>query len=287
MLKWFRRARPSEAGTDARPGPAGLDDARWQRLLQAYPFARAVGEARLPTLRARCDAFLATKRFAGAAGFEVDDDIGAAIALQACVPVVELGLQWYDDFEQLVVYPEDFVVSRTGIDEAGVVHEETVPLAGEAMDRGPVVLSWAAAHPDAVAEGWNVVIHEFVHKLDLRDGEADGIPPLPAARAQRWEREIEAAWRDFRRQLDKVERAIPRWVDPESEAADRYYARLPLDAYAATDRGEFFAVAGETFFLAPGVLEVHWPALYGLMVEFFGLEPEAVDWAGLGDPDDR
>lgn len=284
MLSWFRRARPAEsapAGDAAR-----LDDARWQRLLEAYPFARSVGQARLPALRALCDEFLATKRFAGAGGLTIDDDIGAAIALQACVPVIELGLGWYDDFEQLVVYPDDFLVPRTEVDEAGVVHEETVPLAGEAMDRGPVVLSWAAAAPDAVAEGWNVVIHEFVHKLDLRDGEADGVPPLPPVRARAWDREIEAAWRDFRRQLDKIERAIPRWVDPESEAADRYYARLPLDAYAATDRGEFFAVAGETFFLAPGVLKANWPALFTLMVDFFGLEPEDVDWAGLESADD-
>ena len=27
----------------------------------------------------------------------------------------------------------------------------------------------------------NVVIHEFVHKLDMADGEADGCPPMPAA----------------------------------------------------------------------------------------------------------
>jgi Mlc titration factor MtfA (ptsG expression regulator) len=208
----------------------------------------------------------------------VDDDIGTAIALQACVPIVELGLGWYDDFEQVIVYPNPFVVPRIEVDEAGVVHEATSVLAGETIDRGPVVLSWADADPQAVAMGWNVVIHEFVHKLDLRDGRSDGCPPLPSTLSVAWQRALDMAWRDFRRQVAKVERAIPRWVDPESAAADRYYAHLPLDAYAATDRSEFFAVAGETFFLAPAALRTHWPTLFDLMVTFFGLEPEDLDW---------
>ena len=76
-----------------------------------------------------------------------------------------------------MVYPGDFRVRRSEVDEDGVLHEWDDELAGEAMPGGPVVLSWdAAAHDPAI----NVVIHEFAHKLDMLSGAADGMPPLHA-----------------------------------------------------------------------------------------------------------
>ena len=54
----------------------------------------------------------------------------------------------------------------------------TKPASGESWLGGPVILSWedaAAAEPDA---GYNVVIHEFAHKLDMLNGDANGFPPL-------------------------------------------------------------------------------------------------------------
>ena len=55
---------------------------------------------------------------------------------------------------------------RRDIDASGVVHEWDDALAGEAMPGGPVVLSWdSAAH----AREMNIVIHEFAHKLDMRN----------------------------------------------------------------------------------------------------------------------
>ena len=98
-----------------------------------------------------------------------------AIAAQACLPILELGLDWYAGWTGIVVYPGDFRVRRTETDEDGVVHEWDDELAGEAMPGGPVVLSWDAAANDPQI---NVVIHEFAHKLDMLNGAADGVPPL-------------------------------------------------------------------------------------------------------------
>ena len=123
--------------------PRKISDRTWNACLAAYPFLRRVGPDRLTRLRAMGEAFLASKRFAGEGGIRVDDSIGVAIAAQACLPVLELGLHWYDDFEQIIVYPDQFLVPRRNVDAAGVVHEETVWLAGETIDGGPVVLSWA------------------------------------------------------------------------------------------------------------------------------------------------
>ena len=63
--------------------------------------------------------------------------------------------------------------------------------------------------------------------------------------------------------------AIPRHVDPDSEAADRWYGRLPLDPYAATAEAEFFAVAAEAFFVEPETLAASMPALFDLFRAYF------------------
>jgi len=281
-----------------RPAPAAadLDDALWRDTLAAMPWLGHLDAGGLDRLRELSAGFLATKTITGAAGFEVDDRVRVAIAAQACLPILALGLAAYDDFVEIVVYPDRFLVPRTQVDEAGVVHESTDELAGEAMERGPVVLSWPDADPNGRADeafgdeghhdpdaapgdaghalrGWNVVIHEFAHKLDMLDGEPDGVPPLPARQRAAWVREIEGAWESFCGMLDRLEASIPRHVDPESPQGESWYASLPLDPYAATDVSEFFAVAAEAFFVDPEPLAEVFPDLYRMLARYFGQDP--------------
>ncbi|RPH66373.1 MAG: zinc-dependent peptidase [Burkholderiales bacterium] len=250
-----------------------IDADRWRRIGADLPFLRHLDATQRDLLKGQCERFLASKQFSGAAGFEVDDDVRVGIAIQACLPALHLGLADYRDFVEIVVYPDRFVAPRRQVDEAGVVHEYDDELAGEAMEGGPVVLSWPDADPAAGQVGFNVVIHEFAHKLDMLDGAADGAPPLPGALRGRWVRTMTEAYEDFCARLDAVEAAIPRHVDPESPAADAWFGRLPLDPYAATDPGEFFAVAAETFFTDPATLERAYPALYALFRDYFGQDP--------------
>ena len=107
--------------------------------------------------------------------------MAVAIAAQACLPILHLGLQWYDGFKGIVVHPDVVRARREHVDDIGVVHHYEEELAGEAMSGGPVMLSWRdVEQADESAQwGYNVVIHEFAHVLDLRDGASDGIPPLP------------------------------------------------------------------------------------------------------------
>lgn len=260
-LRWFANKPPA------------IDDALWDGVLDAFPYAGHLSANDLARLRALCEEFLRRKTVSGAHDFEVTPEVRATIAFQACLPVLHLGLAAYDDFVEIVVYPAQFLVPRQRTDDAGVVHESVDALAGEAMDGGPVVLSWQDVAPGADAYGTNVTIHEFVHKLDLADGEADGIPPLPPSRRQRWRDALEHAYDAFCDELDRIERAIPRHVDPESAAADRWYAHLPLDPYAATDEAEFFAVSGEAFFVAPDLLAEAFPDWYRELVAFFRQDP--------------
>src|SRR6185369_16094417 len=148
--------------------PEGL----WRDMLSRYPFLAARPAAELSRLKELSAQFLGTKEFHGANGFTITDAVALAIAAQAVLPVLHLGLAWYDDFVGIVVHPDEVLARRTQTDESGVVHDWDEVLAGEAMHRGPVMLNWHdVAHAGTSAEiGFNVVIHEFVHKIDLRDG---------------------------------------------------------------------------------------------------------------------
>src|SRR5262245_31042943 len=207
-----------------------IDEALWPRL----PFL-----PRTQKLKDLALLFLAEKQFTGVHGLQVSDAMRVSIAAQACLPVLELGLDWYSGWTGVVVYPGDFRVNRRETDEDGVVHEWEDELAGESMPGGPVVLSWDALANDPYM---NVVIHEFAHKLDMRDGVADGVPPLHAGMSRAaWQAALDEAYAGF---CDAVERGRDTWLDP----------------YAAEHPAEFFAVISEAFFEDPAETRRRYPA---------------------------
>jgi Mlc titration factor MtfA (ptsG expression regulator) len=226
-----------------------MDDALWERATRPLTFL-----PRTPKLRELALLFLAEKDLVGAHDLEVTDVMRVSIAAQACLPILELGLDWYAGWHGVVVYPGDFRVRRREIDEDGVVHEWEDDLAGEAMPGGPVVLSWdALAHDPAI----NVVIHEFAHKLDMLNGEADGVPPLHAGMDRRaWLAVFEGAYEGF---CDALERGKDTWLDP----------------YAAEHRSEFFAVISEAFFREAQETRRRYPDVYEQLARFYRQDPAA------------
>ena len=234
-----------------------IDDALWRRARQHLPFLRGLSAGEERRLKELAVLFLAEKQFTPVRGLELSDDDRVEIALQACLPVLELGLDWYDGWIGIVVHPSDFHVQRSETGEDGVVHEWDDDLAGESWPGGPVVLSWEALDDSgSVAEGGaNVVIHEFAHKLDMMGGEADGVPPLPSrAVRERWIEVFDAEFDRFRRDIDA--------------GKDTF-----LDPYAAEHKAEFFAVASEAFFESPNALKRDFARLYGLFMDFYKQDP--------------
>ena len=224
-----------------------IDDALWQRATARLGFL-----PQTPKLRQLVLLLLAEKEFAGTHGLEVTDEMRVAIAAQACLPILELGLDWYAGWRGIVVYPGDFRVRRSQTDEHGVVHEWDDELAGEAMPGGPVVLSWdAAAHDPAI----NVVIHEFAHKLDMLNGAADGVPPLHAGMSRR-------AW------LAALSEAFEGFGDALERGRD-----TRLDPYAAEHPSEFFAVISEAFFRQPKETQRRYPDFYDQPRLFYKQDP--------------
>ena len=252
MRAWLKRQR--DARTLAR---RAIPDALWQLTLARFPFLARSSAADMKRLREMSTLFLAEKEFSGAHGLHVDDHMAVAIAAQACLPVLELGLAWYDGFIGIVVHADGAIAQREFTDDDGVVHQYEEELSGEAMHGGPVMLSWrdVAESGESAEFGYNVVIHEFAHVLDMRDGLADGVPPLPdRAARERWLRVLEAEYGAFCKRVDAHEDTL-------------------LDPYAAEAIEEFFAVACEVFFVAPRDLLDEHPALYDLLRGFFKQDP--------------
>ena len=224
-----------------------IDDALWQNATGGLRFL-----PRTPKLRELALLFLAEKQLIGAHGLEVTDAMRVSIAAQACLPILELGLDWYAGFSGIVIYPGDFRVQRKEIDEDGVVHEWDDELAGEAMPGGPVVLSWDAMTNDPAM---NVVLHEFAHKLDMLNGAADGVPPLHAGMSRKaWLAAFTQAYEGF---CDAVDRDKETWLDP----------------YAAEHPSEFFAVISESFFTDPLETRRRYPDVYDQLKLFYKQEP--------------
>lgn len=257
---WTGRLREARDARILRRRP--IPDPLWQAALARYPFIAMRSAADRATLRRLATLFLARKEFTGAGGLVADDEIAVAIAMQACLPILAIGLDAYDGFVGIVVHPDEVIARRESVDENGVVHAWRERLSGEAMSGGPMMLSWRdVAQAGETAEiGYNVVIHEFVHVLDLLDGVADGVPPLPGRAARsRWQQTME---REFS--------ALQQAVDDGIETL--------LDPYGAESPEEFFAVAAEAFFVTPHRLAEARPALYRLLSDYFRQDPAA----GLG-----
>lgn len=254
MLDWLKRKRDART-LDKRAIP----DALWRLTLARFPFLAARSDADIEQLRELTTLFLAQKEFTGVGGLVVDDPMAVAIAAQACLPILKLGLAWYDGFVGIVVHADAVVAQRRLVDDDGVVHEYEEELSGEAMQGGPVMLSWVDVDDaaDSAAEGYNVVIHEFTHVLDMRDGDADGVPPLPdRATREEWIRVLDSEYDEFCARVDAGEDTL-------------------LDTYAAEAVEEFFAVASEAFFVAPHEFRAEHPRLYALLRGFFKQDPAA------------
>ncbi|MHB1201395.1 MAG: M90 family metallopeptidase [Polaromonas sp.] len=252
MLNWLLNFGRRRIGAKAIP------EDLWLATLLHYPFLAQRPVAEHVRLRELVSQFLKQKQFSGAHGLKVTDEMAVAIAAQACLPVLHLGLRWYDDFKGIVVHPGAMLARREVIDGTGVVHRYSEALLGEAMDGGPVTLSWqdVAGAGDSAEGGNNVVIHEFIHKIDMRDGAADGCPPLPSRKAlSQWHEVMQPAYDAFCEQVVMAQRfgAAPPW----------------LDAYGSTSPAEFFAVACEAYFVNRDRFTQDFAELTELFDQFF------------------
>lgn len=225
--------------------------ADWQLAAEQIPVLDRLTEAELARLFELATLLIHDKSFTGAQGFTVTDNVKQTIALQACLPILNIGLDAYAGWSSIIVYPRAFRSESTITDELGVVHHKDQSRSGEAWQRGPVILSWDDVENAGNRDGHNVVIHEFVHKLDMLNGRANGFPPMqPDMDPVRWTETMASGFEDFQK-----------------------HPKPGLDRYGATNPAEFFAVLSEVFFETPDKLIAAYPEIYEIMVKFFRQSP--------------
>ncbi|NQD35733.1 zinc-dependent peptidase [Permianibacter sp. IMCC34836] len=252
-----------------------LADADWQHACAHLPLVTAMPDAAQQQLRELSTLFLAQKAVLPADGFALSTAQQIEIAIWACLPVRQIGLAVYASFHAVIVYPDEFLAPREEIDEAGVVHTGHEQVSGESWDAGPILLSWADVEAARIPDGYNVVIHECVHKLDLTDGDMNGVPTLlgRGIAPSEWQQVMRAAWQTVGQE-------------------EKLLGYTSVDDYALESPAEFFAVLSEHFFTAPAELQADLPAAYALLERYYDQRPLDWNWAAIDaaypkhEPDD-
>ena len=229
----------------------------WQAAITSLPVLKGLSHEELVRLRELATLFLYEKSLEPVQGLVLNDAMRIDLAAQATLPVLHLGLGWYDGWQSLVLHPAEFVTRHVWTDEAGLVHTRREIRSGEAWDRGPVVLSWADVAVSGNCDGYNAVIHELAHKLDYTNGTMDGCPAFHEGMALHdWYAAFEPAFEDLRRRVESG-------------------GKSALDPYGAESPQEFFAVMSEHFFETPALLQAIYPAVYQQLRLFYRQDPAA------------
>lgn len=236
-----------------------LDSGLWTQVLEQHPILTRLSDAEAARLKDLTTIFLAEKQFECVQGLVLEPHQRASIAVQACLPILHLGLEWYQDWHTLILTPKEFKDRRRDPDGA-LVHEYDEELGGQVMELGPVILSYRDVEDSGWGDGYNVVVHEMAHKLDQRSGAYDGCPPLHREMSyEDWGRAFTEAYEDLRGKVRRL-----------GKRAEKV---LAIDPYAATDPAEFFAVCTEYFFEAPRVLKKEYPGVYHQLELFYRQAP--------------
>lgn len=229
----------------------------WQETEEKLALLHGMTAVEKAYLRELTTLLLHEKNFVDVQGLQLSEAMRVIIAVQACLPILQLGLNCLSGWSDVIVYPGPFRVSRDAMDEAGVVHHQEQVLIGEAWSHGPLIVSWADVEREMLGRdsGRNVVIHEIAHKLDALNGGCNGFPPLHEGMS------------------------IPLWTEVFSEAYRSLVDELELhrftsiDPYAATNPGEFFAVTSEYFFCSPETLHTHFSEVYQQLRLYYRQDP--------------
>ncbi|MFS8083422.1 MAG: zinc-dependent peptidase [Ginsengibacter sp.] len=168
------------------------------------------------------------------------------VAASAIIPVFYFDNWKYNNLSTVLLYPhpfnrEEFLSEESDKDTSGMV------------GNGPMQRMMILSLPQ-LREGFsihagqsNVGIHEFVHLIDKEDGDVDGLPEALLDKKNNPE------------YLKLVEETMNEIANNKSD----------IDAYALTNRAEFFAVTSSYFLNAPGEFKKSHEALYNLYKKIY------------------
>ncbi|QWL57821.1 zinc-dependent peptidase [Aeromonas jandaei] len=246
LFNWFRGRGSVKMSEE--------EEELWLRALAVVPILQGLTGSEQQTLISLGRQLLKRKTLTQL-GVTLSERQQAILALQAALPILHLGVDWYRGFHEIIIIPEPVTRRQEVQDEFGLVSEVEEENAGESWPQGPLVLAWSELQLDGDWDGFNLVIHELAHKIDMLGGEADGAPPLPGHMSrQEWQQVFQGAFDALCQQLDQGEAPA-------------------IDPYAAEHPAEFFAVCCEHFFTDPLRLRSVYPDVYRQLTLLFGQDP--------------
>jgi len=209
-------------------------------------------------LHGHINVFLNEKRFLGVGGQEITNEVSITVAGIACMLLLNREPTYFPGFSSILIYPATYETTQVDYDGAVEVHKRS-RRAGESWHRGPVVLSWSDVLRGASnsSDGYNVVLHEFAHKLDEENSGTNGLPILHEI--DHYEEWAEVLGREYRSLEDRVARGKNKVIDD----------------YGLTSPPEFFAVATESFFEKAAAMQKRLPDLYAQLKKFYVVDPAA------------
>lgn len=215
-----------------------------QFLLNKVAFYRGLNPSDRKTFEQRMQLFLLTTEVeAGVSGVTEEDRL--LVAASAIIPV--WGFPKWHYFNLRTVYLLDNAFNENL--EFGLPDSCITGMVGTGRLAGKLVLSKPHLYLgfENTKDKHNVGIHEFVHLVDMADGECDGYP----------ERLKEFAF------------SIPWFELVRQKIAGIENGKSNIRDYGATNRAEFFAVASEYFFERPAMLKEKHPKLYEALTSIY------------------
>lgn len=252
MIGFLRRRRKQKRMKELMPSRE-----EFRQVIDAFDCLRVLDPKEQQKLLKRSVEILASMEFLGAKEYEPDYRACLTVSTLSALPLLNRSLKWLRDFRTIILYEETYSAEFTRVDENGIVHRGQHMRAGEAWQRGPVVLAMSDVMRSGQGKGFNVVVHEIVHQIDYLNRDPDGFPPLPRGMSSSaWAKHFSAGYELLQQQLEHRQKP---WLDP----------------YGATNPAEFFAVCCEFFFDIPVYLRQQQPEIYQLLSEFFNQDPAA------------
>jgi Mlc titration factor MtfA (ptsG expression regulator) len=247
VITWLRQLVPSLFG-NSRPSESPPWQQSWTDILQRkVAFYRTLEEEDKVLFQQRVILFLQTTSIE-AGQLEITDEDRLLVAASAIIPVWAFPKWHYFNLSSVYLLPAAFNDKF----ECGAQDSTITGMVGTGPMSGKMALSQPALHLGFAnaKDKRNVAIHEFVHLIDMADGECDGYP----------ERLKEFAF------------SIP-WFELVAEKTREIRKRQSnIGDYGATNRAEFFAVASEFFFERPRMLKTRHPQLFASLTEFYRLD---------------
>ena len=225
--------------------PKKVFNPKWQNFLtEKVLFYRKLNPVQKTAFENRLKDFLRSHKIVGV-DTQISEFDKVLVAASAIIPVFAFPTWYYKDLEGVYLFEDSFSIKHPSLPEGTKLNG----LVGYGKMKNKMYLSLKALYEsfEKDFDSKNTGIHEFLHLIDMEDGQADGVPDIliPKSYIKPWK--------------ELIQKEIKRVCDDDSILSD----------YACENAAEFFAESGVAFFENPEELKAKHPELYRMLEIIF------------------